>query len=189
MWWAQLLNTITAILDAGAGGGGSSYESIATSTPSGVSTITFSSIPSTYVSLQVRISAVFSSAGNGISIRPNASTATNYTRHRLSGDGASVSADGVATSGGLTGADVFAHLVGGSATQPAVVIIDLLDYTSTTKTKTIRSIAGCDKNGSGEVNLMSSLWNQTTAISSLQVYSGTNFATGTTISLYGIKGA
>ena len=164
------------------------YQSIATATPSGTGTVTFSSIPSTYTSLQVRISAVFSSAGNGISIRPNASSATNYTRHRLSGDGASVSADGTAT-GSLTGADVFAHLVGGSTTQPAVVIIDLLDYTSTTKTKTIRSIAGCDKNGSGEINLMSSLWNQTTAVSSLEVYSGTNFATGTTISLYGIKGA
>ena len=184
-----MLNSIVALLESGAGGGGGAYESIATATPSGVTTVTFSSIPSTYVALQVRISALFSSAGNGISIRPNASAATNYTRHRLSGDGASVSADGVATSGGLTGADVFAHLVGGSTTQPAVVIIDLHNYASSTQNKTIRSIAGCDKNGSGEINLMSSLWTQTTAISSLQVYSGTNFATGTTISLYGIKGA
>ena len=184
-----MLNSIVSVLDSGgAGGGGGAYESIATATPTGVSTITFSSIPSTYVSLQVRISAVFSSAGNGISIRPNASSATNYTRHRLSGDGASVSADGTAT-GSLTGADVFAHKVGGSTTQPAVVIIDLHNYASSTQNKTIRSIAGVDKNGSGEINLMSSLWNQTTAVSSLQVYSGTNFATGTSISLYGIKGA
>jgi hypothetical protein len=165
------------------------YESIATATPSGVSTITFSSIPSTYVSLQVRISAIFASGGNGISIRPNSSSATNYTRHRLSGNGASVSASGTDTSGGLTGADVFAHLVGGSTTAPAAVIIDLLDYASSTKTKTIRSFAGNDQNGSGELNLMSSLWNQTTAISSLQVYSGANFSAGTVISLYGIKGA
>lgn len=184
-----MLNSIVALLNGGAGGGGGAYESIATSTPNGVSTITFSSIPSTYVSLQVRISTVFGSNGNDVSARLNGDNAQNYTRHRLYGDGSTVSADGVQTGLGLTGAALFGAAVGGSTLYPTTVIMDLLDYTSTSKTKTIRSFSGVDRNGSGEVNLISSLWTGTAAVTSLTIYSGANFATGTTISLYGIKGA
>ena len=183
-----MLNSIVALLNGGAGGGGGAYESIATATPSGVSTTTFSSIPSTYVALQIRISTVFAANGNSISLRLNGDTAQNYTRHVLYGDGTSASASGVATGFGLTGADVLGAAVGGSTTYPATSIVDLLDYTSANK-KTIRAFSGVDKNGSGEVDLYSSLWTGTAAVNSITVYSGTNFAAGTTISLYGIKGA
>lgn len=166
------------------------YESIASAVGDGTSTsVTFSSIPNTYAHLQVRISALFAGSGNGISIRPNSSTATNYTRHRMASNGSALSASGNASPDGLTGADVFGYTVGGRTTQPSVAIIDLHNYASTTEYKTIRSFSGCDFNGNGEIDIFSSLWVQTTAISSLQIYSGAAFSTGTTFSLYGIKGS
>ena len=181
-----MLNSIVSVLDSGGAGGGGSYESIATFNPSGVSTVTFSSIPSTYTSLQVRISAIGTDVGGSIYMRPNSNSGANYTTHRLYGDGTSANATG---STGASQASVFGAASGISSTQPAAIITDIIDYTSTTKTKTLRTFSGVDKNGSGEVLLISNLWNQTTAISSLEVYSLNTFSSGTTISLYGIKGA
>jgi hypothetical protein len=158
----------------------SSYESIATATPSGVSTITFSSIPSTYASLQLRISSIMA---NSINLRPNNDTSSIYTRHRLYGNGTTVTADGATglTQAGLTGG------AGGDASTPFAIITDILDYSSTTKTKTIRTFSGRDLNGTGSINLLSNLWNSTAAITSLTIVSAGNFGTGATFSLYGIK--
>ena len=93
-----MLNSIVSLLNGGAGGGGGSYESIATiSVGTAVSSITFSSIPSTYTSLQIRFMA---SAGygsyNNTTIRCELNgdtTGTNYYYHALQGDsGSGVSA-------------------------------------------------------------------------------------------------
>jgi hypothetical protein len=71
------------------------------------------------------------------------------------------------------------------------MIIDIHDYASTTKNKTVRSFFGHDRNGAGSVYLYSGLWMNTGAITSLSLgqanFSGT-FDTGTVASLYGIKG-
>jgi hypothetical protein len=68
-------------------------------------------------------------------------------------------------------------------------IIDIQDYSSTSKNKTVRTFSGVDFNGSGSVNLYSSLWMSTSAISSLTLTSNTGeFSTNTTFALYGIKG-
>jgi hypothetical protein len=164
-----------------------SYESIATVTGNGTaSSVTFSSIPATYSSLQVRIS--YLATATKLFLQPNGDTNTaNFARHALFGDGSTVSALGAAasTSPFITnlGAD-------SSTTNPTVVIIDIHDYASTTKNKTVRVFTGIDNNGSGAVNLNSILWMSTTAISSLVIpnQNGTNYNTGSTFSLYGIKG-
>jgi hypothetical protein len=188
MWWAQLLNTITAILDAGAGGGGGSYESIATITASGSSpTASFTSIPSTYKSLQIRFNLRSNSSGWGVALRLNNDTAGNYARHQLYGTGATATADGIAS---VTSINVAVVNIGTDTTQPTVGIIDLIDYASTTKTKTIRAFSGLDKNGSGEIGLHSGLWNNTAAVNRVDItLIAENFTSGSTFSLYGIKGA
>jgi hypothetical protein len=67
-------------------------------------------------------------------------------------------------------------------------VIDILDYSSTTKNKTVRAIYGVSDATPG-VNLTSGLYAQTTAISSLTVTTATgNFAVGSRASLYGIRG-
>ena len=78
-------------------------------------------------------------------------------------------------------------------------IIDIIDYASTTKNKTIRTFSGWDGNAAGAGNdgvvaLHSSLatGTGTTAVSSISMYcyaSGENFLAGSTFALYGIKGA
>lgn len=180
-----MLNSIVAFLEGGAGGGGSSFESIATATGTGLSgTITFSSIPSTYKSLQVRVNGLLVTAGNTINMQLNGDTGANYTRHRLYGDGSTVTADGATALGqaGLTTA-------GGETLYPTAIITDLVDYASTTKNKTIRTFSGIDTNGTGRAQLLSNLWNNTAAVTSVTILSASFFSTSTTVSLYGIKGA
>ncbi len=165
----------------------SSFESIATATPNGTSTITFSSIPQTYKNLQLRMSIIGSAAFSSIQVRVNG-VSSNYTVHYLSGNGSTASA------GALTATSRFAILdlgTQGDASFPTVGILEIIDYASTSKNKTGRMFGGINKNGSGEIMLQSGLYESTTAISSIEVFmvGGQNYVTGTTISLYGIKGA
>lgn len=153
-------------------------------------TITFSSIPSTYTSLQVRWMA--RSANNGganetLYLRMNSSS-TGYAWHYLYGYGTSASAGGAATQAQIyvdefPGSTVTANIMGAG-------IIDIHNYASTTQNKTIRTFAGDDRNGSGHAALYSGLWANTSAVTSLTLYtaSGQAFSTSTTFALYGMKG-
>ena len=185
-----MLNSIVALLESGAGGGGGSYESIATSTPTSGSSVTFSSIPSTYKHLQIRYS-IITDAYSDIRLRFNGDTASNYPSHGLWGRGnGSVGAEGYTAT---TSAMIYSNNIEGTtATYPNVGIIDILDYASTTKNKTIRTFAGDDNNGNTNPNSMvqlnSAAWLSTAAANSVTIISGT-YAAGTTFSLYGIKGA
>jgi hypothetical protein len=162
-----------------------SYESIASSTPSGTNTVTFSSIASSYASLQLRIFHLEPTNG-GLRIRFNSDAGLNYTYHELQGDGSAASATGAAT-GSYSG---FAYSwVTTSTTAPHAGIIDVLDYASTTKYKTIRGINGQDTNASGAIILASTLWLSTSAVNSITILSTAgNYGSGTTFALYGIKG-
>ena len=75
--------------------------------------------------------------------------------------------------------------------NPGHNLCDILDYKSTSKFKTTRSLGGFDNNGSGIVHFTSGLWRSTNAVSSIKLYpqQGGIFAQYTSIALYGIKGA
>jgi hypothetical protein len=161
-----------------------SFESIATATPTSGTSVTFSSIPSTYASLQIR---AYVQAGDGSGrIRLNGSSSTSdYAAHILRGDGTNVIGSGAGTSS-YDGVPYYNYY---SSASGAVIIVDIHDYASTTKNKTVRLANGIDINGGGYMALWSGLYLSTTAVSSLTVTAGGGFTTGTTISLYGIKGA
>ena len=169
----------------------SSFDSIATVTGTGSSgTITFSSIPNTYKSLQIRIISRSnrSTAGGWWQVNFNSDTGANYAYHSLRGNGSTVSASDVNTGAsyiqfeGLTSA-------GNTASTFAVAIIDIIDYANTSKNKVLRNLDGFDANGSGLVNLNSGLWLNTSAISSITIKEafGYNFVSGSTFALYGVK--
>lgn len=167
----------------------SSFESIATINGTGSSgTITFSSIPSTYKSLQVRILHL-NTSGDVIYMRLNGDTGANYVRHNLTGYNSSVYAQGGVSQ---TQANLDGGFTGGNATYPEVGIVDIIDYANTSKYKTIRAFMGVDFNGTstGTISLTSNLWLNTSAVNSLTLFSpsGGNFATNATFALYGIKG-
>lgn len=165
-----------------------SYESIATATPNG-SDVTFSSIPSTYKHLQIR--AIAKTTRNDASVdtmylRFNGDTGSNYNVHTMSGNGSSAQASAYAgtTIWGtweLTDAQSQANTF-------AAVVIDILDYSNTNKYKTVRSLGGSDKNGSGNIGLFTGAWYNTTAINSIRIFAEGNYVSGTSIALYGIKG-
>lgn len=161
-----------------------SYESIATATPTSGTSVTFSSIPSTYSSLQIRYNIQTSNNGSFILMRINGATGSVYSQHYLQGDGSTVSAGGNTA---LTSISRLQFPQGTSPTYPNVSIIDIHDYASTTKNKTVRWFSGQDGNGSGEIVLGSAAYLATTAITSIEIY-GITYQSGTAISLYGIKG-
>jgi hypothetical protein len=160
------------------------FESIATYTPTSGSSITFSSIPANYKSLQIRGVMLGTSAFN-VSMQLNSDTGSNYSVHRLSGNGSTPAAAGQTNTVALYGSP---NGVVGSVTYPTAFILDLIDYYSTSKYKTTKQFMGIDLNGSGEVALWSGNWRSTAAINSVTVFlTAGSFASGTSIALYGVK--
>ena len=186
------------IIDSGgAGGGVAAFESIATATVSGSSnTITFSSIPSSYTHLQLRILARGTANGGSANplilfMRANSDTGANYANHRLVGNGSTVAAGGSSSETRMTPA-VYADS-GYPANVYGAIIIDIHDYSSTTKNKTVRTISGVDDNTgttSSQFNLRSDLWMNTAAITTLTFENngGDNFNSNSKFALFGIKG-
>lgn len=172
-----------------------SFESIATVVAAGSeSTITFDSIPGTYQHLQIRVLAKDNDLGSAdtqfSAMWFNSDLNNNKRWHRLMGDGSSVTSSAAASASARI-FNAFAVVYGNAANSFGVSIIDIHDYASTTKNKTVRSLAGGDLNSSfGKVQLMSGLWNSTSAITSitLERYVST-FTAGSRFALYGIKGA
>jgi hypothetical protein len=186
-----LLNSLLGTLSSGVAASTSSYESIATVTlGSDSNTITFSSIPSTYTHLQFRILAkdTAGSVGYHLEWRFNSDGGANYPSHALQGDGSSATAAGYTGLTYGTAVNIIATASHNANTYSGV-IMDVQDYASTTKNKTVRVFGGYDNNGSGVVGLDSSVWLSTSAITSVVFTSdGPNYKSGTSISLYGIKG-
>jgi hypothetical protein len=160
-------------------------------------TITFSGIPSTYKNLQLRFigkSTTTSGAVTTFRVTFNSSS-SNYAWHRLSGDGATASASAGADAAQIISSAVVPTSNAVLASMMSVSIIDIDDYTSTSKNKTVRMFNGSDLNRTatpvGVVALNSGLWFDTpVAINSitLTLQSG-NWTTSSIFSLYGIKGA
>lgn len=174
-----------------------SFESIATVTvgAGGASSVTFSSIPSTYKHLQIRVMAKSTDTGtvgvdNLIMSFNSDTTYTNYRSHYLDGNGSAVASGSIQASGYYIYASDIANSKTGQTSMFGVAVIDILDYANTNKNKTVRSINGEDLNGAGSVNLLSGLWLNTNAISSivLNPITGPNFAQYSSFALYGIRG-
>lgn len=171
---------ILGIMESQSAAAAGDFESIATVTvgAGGSSTITFSSIPSTYQHLQLRAIHKQPSTGIWATIEYNSdTTASNYAYHRVYGDGATAAAQG-----GTSSQRIFT-----SYQYWGNCVIDILDYALTNKYKTARVLFGLDNNGSGEVALLSNLWMSTAAINSikLNVVNATQYSH---FALYGIKG-
>lgn len=167
-----------------------SYESIATTTigAGGASTVTFTSIPSSFQHLQVRYLAksgrVQNLAGQMV-MRFNGSYAARG--HNLYGDGATAFANSSVPAIGEFALAATGTLAGSTF---GAGVIDILDYADTNKNKTIRSLTGADINGSGNIFFSSQLINSTTAISSITfetIDGGTNLQQYSSFALYGVK--
>jgi hypothetical protein len=157
---------------------GSTYTPIATQTlSSNQSSVTFSSIPSTYTDLILVISGSTTSFLN-TGIQLNSDTGTNYSWTRIYGDGsAAASSRASNTSNGY---------VNDIRTSISTTIVHFQNYSNTTTYKTILSR---DSGASGLVEAWVNLWRSTSAINSIYLFPGGSFAAGSMFTLYGIASA
>lgn len=171
------------------------FDSIASAAPTGTGTVTFSNIPQTFGHLQLRIMARSTQAGfatvNTCSIQINSDSGNNYYTNYIIATGSGTNASN--SWGDSSG--MFALLYGASSALSnlfGVTVMDIFDYTSTNKRKTIRANMGAMNNqgdANNEVRLVNWTWANTSAITSLTITTNNNFADGTTIALYGIRGS
>lgn len=188
-----MLNNVISIFESGAAAG--DYESIATVTvgSGGSSSITFSSIPSTYAHLQIRAigrtNRSSPATNDPFKLVFNSDTGNNYDQHYLQGNGSSVSSFPDINVGFI--AAYLATATSATASVFGVTIVDILDYANTNKYKTTRALGGFDNNGSGIVALVSGNWRNTNAITNIVISPqiGSSFNEYSHFALYGIKSA
>lgn len=166
------------------------YDSITSVTvpSSGVARISFTDIPTGYKHLQLRMHTRASSGTeDNIAIRFNSDTAANYSWHYIYSGGGG----GAASTGASANVDnLFVLQTAGSSASSYIfgsAIIDILDFNSITKKKTVRSVNGYDRNGSGFTFHQSGFWNNTAAITNIDIFPTNGFAENTSIALYGVK--
>jgi hypothetical protein len=159
------------------------YEKIATTTLGSTATsITLGSIPNTYTDLRlVLIPIAVNASDYNVFIEINGTT-SGYSRTTMYGTGSA------AGSLGETGQAKWNLNTGtGMKSTPSLWTLDIFSYAGSTF-KTALSTQQTDYNGSGYVNRGVLLWQNTSAITQLVITNdiSSNFATGTTATLYGI---
>jgi len=168
------------------------FSSIATVTvgSGGASSITFSSIPSTYTHLQIRAitrSNRTDDINDAFNVQLNGDSGSNYKAHTLYGNGSNAYAFAAGGSGMYIG--IWQTSSTSTANVFGTAIIDILDYTNTNKNKVAKALTGMDQNNSnGVIGFQSGLWLNTASVNSLTftpVY-GTGFVQYTTFALYGV---
>jgi hypothetical protein len=170
------------------------YDSIASASPSGTATVTFSNIPQTYKHLQVRLNAQVNNSTTGIwqlGMRiNNISTGSLYYFGTLqaTGTGTNVTANyGDSNS-------IFLDAAYGTGQNynglHGVGIVDFIDYTNTNKYKTTTVVCGANNNSANNNNIIDLLGFQIqtfNAITQIEVFTGgASFLSGSSIALYGI---
>lgn len=188
----MIANNVVALQDV-RGLATSNYYAIATVTGGTGTSITFSSIPSVYRALQIRyIGKSTNATDNSILITFNGDTATNYASHYLRGTAAgATAASGAASANNIV---VYGNSFAGAGQTNFIGagIIDIMDYASTAKNKTLRAVAGLDFNSAASsaiVSLNSGVWLSTAAINSITINNGGGaaFQGSQTYALYGVK--
>lgn len=181
---------------SGGGGGGAAYELISTAYGTGSSsTISFTSIPSTYKHLQIRMTGRSTRATyplDQVYIQFNGVT-SSYTTHELRGSNSSVTSLSYGSTSGI-----YIGFIESAASTADIydpVVADILDYSSTTKYKTVRSMGTRQSDYAPDgiyktISLLSGLSQSTSAVSSIdiKVNTGNNWTSASRFSLYGIKG-
>ena len=157
-----------------------------------VTIMTFSSIPSTYEHLQLRVSThdTHATGTDQLFVRLNNDTTSYYSSHHMqaySGAGKTGSAT-TRTSLGYWG-----DAIGGNnlAGEYSTVVIDIQDYANTNKSTVLTFLSGScpDADATKSIKFGSSLWESTTTVSEIDVYciSSAPLQRGTSGTLYGIR--
>ncbi len=186
--------TLLGILNSQAAGGGAGAYDLLESTilTSSASTVTFSGLGaySDYKHLQIKAVTRATASDPDMSwyVRANGdSTSNKHTTHRLEGNGSSVSSVRDGTNNKSQLGRVPASYAPSGAYGASV--IDILDFSSTNKNTTFRSLNGYYSSSTRKIQLVSGAYFETNAITSLEfsLFSG-DFDADCRFSLFGVKG-
>jgi hypothetical protein len=167
------------------------YEPINTTTLStAASTITFSSIPSTYTDLRVVINGGISSADYNTFVRVgdgSVDTGSNYSATFVETRSGTSAASGRFSSASYMQLDYY----GSMSTTNSTLTVDFFNYSNTTTNKTALSRYGNTTSASySGAGALVGLWRSTSAINIITFSVGAaNFNAGVTATIYGIKAA
>ena len=176
----------------------SSFESIATASVGGggAGYVEFTSIPQTFTHLQIRGIARTNrnDPRDAMYFRFNGDTGSNYAWHWIHGNATSVPVGNDINAAPTTCWSVVTPGSQASASTFGMVAADIFDYKNTNKFKVGRILTGFDDNASGDANgrvwSISTLWRDTSAISSVYIASpyGGTLQQYSHFALYGIRG-
>jgi hypothetical protein len=148
----------------------------------------FGSIPQTYKHLQIRLTgrSSLSSQYDNLSFYLNNDTAASYSTHSL------YNASPPASNAFTNNVRLYypSQFAAGTYTANSfgVSVLDILDYTSTTKYKTTRALVGSVDSSNGLIALVSGNYRSTSAITQINFETSANIVAGSRFSLYGIRG-
>lgn len=162
------------------------YEPIASTTLGSDAVVEFTSIPSTFTDLIV-VAHYNVTSGNGLVMRFNSDTGTNYSNTSLWGSGSSA---GSYRDSGQSFVGAGTYYLGGSSSRENVSVIHIMSYANTNVFKTVLVASGAASRGAER---QVGLYRSTTAISSIRLAQGGGFSgagmSGSSFALYGIKAA
>lgn len=151
-----------------------------------------SQLDSSYKHLQIRMTTRDTATIGGTAgvwFWANSDTGSNYSWHRLKGGN-----NGFVSEYSISNTRILAGIGarnGDTSGIFGVTVCDILDFGSTTKNKTLRSLSGnlssAGSSGS-EIELISGAWYSTAAITTVNISADNLFTAGSRFSLYGIKG-
>ena len=184
---------VLAVAGAGAAGGGNSFDLLETTLiTTNTASVTFSNLNtySAYKHLQIRFLAkntnTSDAAPETLAMRFNSDTGSNYAFHALFGNGSSVTSNASTTRTAISAIGRVSQ--SSTSTIFAAGVIDVLDFSNSSKNTTVRSLGGINSSSS-VIELRSGFWNNTAAVTSILLYDdgGRDFVSGSRFSLYGIK--
>jgi hypothetical protein len=177
---------------SGAGGGAGAFDLLETTTiSSNTDTISITGLNtySDYKHLQIRMVVKNGSSGtsfDNVFMQLNGDTGSNYSNHYLRGYSGSVSSGSFSPSPYLWIPNSFPKQ--GETNIYGSVVLDILDFSSSSKNTTVRHLNGA-VTSTPVVTFGSGAWLNTSAVTSILFLSGErNYAPGSRISIYGVKG-
>ena len=163
---------------------GNTYVALATQTlGSAAASITFSSISSAYTDLVVVVSARNTTATYTATIRVNGDSGSNYSSTQLYGDGTTAGSNRDTSRTSID--NIYAASSANAAGVFNTTLVHIMNYSNATTYKTVLSRSNLTIQTAASVGL----WRNTAAITSVGIFSASNFAIGSTFTLYGIAAA
>ena len=182
---------VLAVAGAGSGAATGAFEFISNSTL-GVPTasIVFSSIPTDYKHLQLRITG-YAETGQATArdLKMTFNGTNTWGRHRLSAEGA-----GAAPSGSGATSQTFLEMrqaqgYSGTGGHPAATIVDIYDYQNLNRATSVSGMVFSKTSTVEALHYFSGVYIDTDIVNSITfTSSSTNIGALTSISLYGIRG-